>query len=122
MLPDFSLPYISLQKLVQHIPLCSVHIQEFNYDKTWSSFFMEALLKLHSCHTFLEKNLRKYLETDKNSKQAALHMLNSDWKYHTSKWKQLYQNVVIEGVKQLNNSKKDMIVLYPETKASHLQE
>lgn len=46
---------------------------------------MEALLKLHSCHTFLEKNLLNYLEGDKNPKQAALHMLNSDWNYPTSK-------------------------------------
>lgn len=68
MLPDSSLPYLSLQKLVQHIALCSLHIQEFNCDETWSSFFMEAPLKLHSCHTFLEKNLCKYLEGDKNPK------------------------------------------------------
>lgn len=27
MLPDFSLPYISLQKLVQHTALCSLHIR-----------------------------------------------------------------------------------------------
>lgn len=65
--------------------LCSLHIQEFNCDETWSSFFMEALLKLHSCHIFLEKNLCKYLEGDKNPKQAAVHTLNSVWKYPASK-------------------------------------